>query len=87
MSAKIFRSIIKTTEGLQLELLPRERLLGRAVERLINCKAIQGPYTWEVHELTIMGDSKQLVTGSRGCSFVTGYLPAEPISPPSKEPV
>ena len=62
---KIFRSILKTAEGVELELLPRERKLSEAVQRCIDNKAIAGEYTWEVHELTIMGESKKIVTGRR----------------------
>lgn len=92
---KIFRSIITHPAGFQLELLPRERKLSAAVERCINNPAIAGTYSWEVHELTIMGDSVKLVSGNRE-SYVpklaifdcgTGYPAASPIDPLSKEPV
>ncbi len=62
---KIFRSLINHPAGFQLEILPRENKLKIAVERCINNKAIAGDYSWEVHELTIMGDSKKLVSGNR----------------------
>ena len=107
---KIFRSLITHPAGFQLELLPRERTLSKAVTRCLDNPAIAGEYTWEVHELTIMGDSKKLVSGRRGTSVPstvlewgaivkeaskatalydrgTGYPPAAPIDPSSKEPV
>lgn len=63
---KIFRSLIHTTSGVSLELLPREHKLVKAVERCIDNQAIVGEYSWEVCEITMMGESLRLVTGSRG---------------------
>lgn len=62
---KIFRSLINHPAGFQLEILPRARSLSEAVTRCLDNPAVAGDYQWEVHELTIMGDSKKLVSGNR----------------------
>lgn len=62
---KIFRSLVQHPSGLVLEILPREKSLSEAVHRCLDNPAIAGDYSWEVHELTIMGDSKKLVSGNR----------------------
>ena len=71
---KIFRSLILHPAGFQLEVLPRENTLKAAVIRCLDNPAIAGVYTWEVHELTMMGDSKKLVSGSRETLVRKGVL-------------
>ena len=71
---KIFRSLILHPSGFQLELLPREKELKAAVTRCLDNPALSGPYSWEVHELDMMGYSKKLVSGSRETLIRKGVL-------------